>query len=400
MFLRNWKDKLFGDSGSIGSLVNRTKKSERNLINNYETMDDAIKSYHKSYDEHLQNLTDLDDFSNMRGMESVFKDIILKKHFKHGDVDKTNPLLFGNYLIEGDVTTSSFRKEHLLQQIRYVLKKYFAPREHEFIKDMTVDVGKHSALIHITTIEHHKHKREIKYTHDKDFILKFGDVKQALKDIIASAKKHLKDNEKMLESSSNSNKSSTKSIRKSRSKSKSKTKTVTIRSLNKSSVAGLPSKFGSNSSTKSSVKKNNTKGISIYRTQENKNKEKQEQGIITTPGVIQSGITVGQPATIANRTTGLLGQASPVQSNVQCETITDPNVCKANYTTCYLNPYTNQCKTKGPRPGGPGGYGGPGGPGGPAAAPQPSGFAAAPPAVSPSPFAVGTNAPKPAGFGF
>lgn len=406
MFLRNWKDKLFGDSGSIGPLVSRTKKSERSLVNNYETMDSAIKSYHRSYDEHLKNLMDLDDFANMTGMESVFKDILLKKHFKHGDVDKTNPLFFSNYLIEGDVTTSSFRKEHILQQIRYVLKKYFAPREHQFIKDMTVDVGKHSALIYITTIEHHKHKREIKYTHDKDFTLKFSDLKQALKDIIGSAKKHLKNNEKILESSSDSTKSSkksTKSSHKKKSKSSSIKKTSKRDKSSMSSVAGLPSKFGSNSN-KSSVTKNNTKAISIYKTQENKNKEKQEKEGIPTQGYAQP--VTAQGVTLANRTTGMLqqpttiGTPAVVQSNVQCETITDPNVCKSNYATCYVDRFTNQCKTKGPRTGGPSGFGGPAigfqlQPQTVVAAPPPQTFAAAPP----SPFgALGTDAPKLAGF--
>lgn len=410
MFLRNWKDKLFGDSGSIGSLVSKTKKSERNLVNNYETMDSAIKSYHRSYDEHLKNLMDLDDFANMTGMESVFKDIILKKHFKHGDVDKTNPLFFSNYLIEGDVTTSSFRKEHILQQVRYVLKKYFAPREHQFIKDMTVEVGKHSALISITTIEHHKHKREIKYTHDKDFILKFSDLKQALKDIIASAKKHLKDNEKMLESSSNSTKSSkikSKSSNKMKSKSASIKKTLKRSNSSMSSVAKLPSKFGSNTNTrKSSEKKNNTKAISIYRTQENKNKEKQEQGGIPTQGYAPQ--FAAQGPTLANRTAGILqqpttiGTPAVVQSNVQCETITDPNVCRSNYATCYVDRFTNQCKTKGPqlpRTGGPSGFGGPT-TGFQGTAAPPTTFAPAPPAMAPNPFgALGTNAPKLAGFG-
>jgi hypothetical protein len=348
-------------------------------------------------------------------MESVFKDILLKKHFKHGDVDKTNPLFFSNYLIEGDVTTSSFRKEHILQQIRYVLKKYFAPREHQFIKDMTVDVGKHSALISITTIEHHKHKREIKYSHDKDFILKFSDLKQAIKDIIGSAKKHLKNNEKMLESSSNSTKSSKKSTK---SSNKRKSRSVSNKKTSKSSmssVAKLPSKFGSNSNTiKSSVNKNNTKGISVYKTQENKNKEKQVQGGIPTQG-FTPGVAPG--VTLANRTDGMLQQTTAigtpavVQSSVQCETM-DPNTCRSNYTTCYVDRFTNQCKTKTPRPSGPGqgfggpgqGFGGPGqgfgGPGQGFQSQPPTGFAQAPPAVSPSPFgALGTDGPKLAGFG-
>jgi hypothetical protein len=212
--LQDFKEQLFGKGDRTGYIhgnsIKDIKNSESRLIDNYETMDKSIKDYHKSYDEHLKNLITLDDFANFNSMEALFKDIIIKKHFKLGDIDKTNPLLFRNYLVEGDITPTSLRKQHIIQQVRYVLNKYFAAREHQFIKEIDVEVGKNSALVSITTIEHNKHKREIKYTKSKSFILKMSEMKEALKNIIGSAKKHLKNTSKLysMSESSDSSKSS------------------------------------------------------------------------------------------------------------------------------------------------------------------------------------------------
>ena len=115
----------FSKSDNFSDTVKSTKSSEGKLINSYENMDDAIQKYHKSYDIHLKNLITLDDFTNFKGLENVFKDIIMKKNFKHGDVDKSNPILVKNYLVDGDITPASFRKQHIIQQVRYALKKYF-----------------------------------------------------------------------------------------------------------------------------------------------------------------------------------------------------------------------------------------------------------------------------------
>jgi len=290
------------------------------------------------------------------------------------------------------VSPSSFRKEHILQQVRYVLKKYFAPREHQFIKNISVDVGKHSALIIITTIENRKHKREVKYSHDKDFILKFSKLKEDLKNIIAGAKKHLKDNEKMIESSSDSSKSSNQTRKSTSSKSKNKTITKSsTRTL--SSVAKLPSRFKNGSSSTNTLKnleeQESTKAISIYKTKENKEEEKGIQGNIPAGITTTGGITA--------RTNQMLQspiQAQPMQGQQQCEMHTDFISCRN--AGCYFDRTFNKCtpmQTRSPTTGyQPPTTGYP--PRQPQSIPPPPQFV--PP---PSPLGtIGTNAPKPTGM--
>jgi hypothetical protein len=122
-------------------------------------------------------------------MEILFKKVIMKDNFHDGFVDKSLPILFRNYLIERETTPSAFRKEHILRQVYYVMKKYFAPRENTFIKYMTVDVNRHDFEITIITIDNIKYNRTI--DHNK-YIINFSKTKTYIKDILESTKKHLK----------------------------------------------------------------------------------------------------------------------------------------------------------------------------------------------------------------
>jgi len=411
----------FAKSDNFSDTVKSTKNSEGKLINSYETMDDAIQKYHKSYDTHLKNLITLDDFTNFKGLENVFKDIIMKKNFKHGDVDKTNPILVKNYLVDGDITPASFRKQHIIQQVRYALKKYFAPREHQFIKEIDADIGKHSSVIIISTIEHNKHKREIKYTKDKSYILKMSDMKAALKKIIGSAKKHLKNNEKHITIDNNDNNKDSKNddSRISRKKSKkrshkskhsghskhkdnnnhsksrtrrrshdsnsnsssSSNKSIHLsifnkgsrrRSQNRSQLTRVSKRSGSSSNS-------NTKPISTYMTPSQK--QKQQPQLPTTPMQLTGAVGQMAPpapnfapafATAATGATlnekrdilaqGTVNFAQPIGTQPQ-----QPQnvICEqldftgcGNYRDkCFLDRATNQCKTKTARPAM--GFGGP-----------------------------------------
>ena len=182
------KRKFLGKQ-SMGDVVRRTKKSEISLINAYEDYDDKTQKYNKAYNTHIQNLKELDDYINFKGMETLFTKIIMKDNFKTGHIDRSNPLLFKNYLVESDVPPSTLRKEHILQQVRYILNKYFPSREHLFLKYMDVEVGKNAFILNIVTIDNIKKSRKI--NHD-DYIISKSETKKALSEVISAAKKNLK----------------------------------------------------------------------------------------------------------------------------------------------------------------------------------------------------------------
>jgi hypothetical protein len=225
------KRKFLGKE-SMGDVIRMTKNSEMSLINAYEVYDDKTKKYNKAYENHLNNLKALDDYVNFKGMETLFTKIIMKDNFKTGHVDRSNPLLFKNYLIESDVPPSTLRKEHILQQVRYILTKYFPSREHLFVKYMDVEVGKSAFILNIVSIDNIKKSRKI--NHD-EYIISKSETKKALNEVISAAKKNLKRESLVVEynNSSRSRRSGVSSF-KSKDKSKHKSKKSNNKSNSKS----------------------------------------------------------------------------------------------------------------------------------------------------------------------
>jgi hypothetical protein len=181
---------FFSRGNSFGGVIKKTKSSESSLIKNYESMEKATKNYNKSFKEHLANLNKLDDYANFSGMKNLFQKVIMKEVITSGaKVDTSMPLLFRNYHIEKEPTPSAFRREHILNQVRYILETSFAGREHMLIKYMSVEIGKSQFILHITTIENIK--KSWKLDHN-GYVIDAGGTRAALKNILSTTKKNLK----------------------------------------------------------------------------------------------------------------------------------------------------------------------------------------------------------------
>ena len=194
-----------GGKISFTDVIKKTKKSETTLIDAYEDMNVKEKNYQKAYDNHLENIHQVDDFANFNGMETIFKKVIMKNIFNTGKVDKNNPLLFRNYLTFGESLPSTFRREHILKQINYIFKKYFSGRDDMFIKNKLIDdIGKHSFNLTLNTIENIKYNKEI--THDNYLVNKHV-LKKFFTDVLTTTKKHLKRGSLIMKRSNNNDNS-------------------------------------------------------------------------------------------------------------------------------------------------------------------------------------------------
>ena len=211
---------FFGSSHTFAGVIKKTKISEASLIKNYESMERATKEYNKSFKEHLSNLNTLDDYANFDGMKNLFQKVIMKEVITQGaKVDTSMPLLFRNYHIEKEPTPHAFRREHILNQVRYILETSFAGREHMLIKNMSVEIGKSQFILHITTIENLKKSRTLDHT---KYVIDSGGTRAALKDILSSTKKNLRRRTALVEIG---RRSSSKSSSSSKSNSSSRTRT-------------------------------------------------------------------------------------------------------------------------------------------------------------------------------
>ena len=190
---------FWGGKKSFDGTIKKTKSSESKLITEYTKMDKAAKQYQTAYKNHLANLETLDDYANFKGMEELFQRVIMKEHLKkNGDVDKKSPILLRNYFIEKGITPSEFRKEHIMQQIEYILENQFPGKDQMFIKTKEIELGKYEFILYITTIENIKKSRKISH---KNYVVDFGEARAALKDIIGTTKKNLKRVSSILEMS-------------------------------------------------------------------------------------------------------------------------------------------------------------------------------------------------------
>jgi len=226
---------------SFDTVVKNTKKSEGKLIKTYEEMDEKTRIYTKAYTDHLENLETLDNYANFNGMVTLFKKILMKDNIKTGNIDKSNPILFRNYMIEGEVMPSTLRNEHLKRQIDYFRNKYFALRDNAFINYLSItDITKTSFVMNVVTIDNKKYNRKIAH---EDFLVNKSEVKSALKDIIHTTKRNLKRDSEIViydEDTLNTGSRKSKSVKSSR--------------KHQSSISGK-----SKHNTKHNTKKNNIK---------------------------------------------------------------------------------------------------------------------------------------------
>jgi len=186
-------------------VVKNTKKSEMNLMNTYEEMDNKIKNYNKAYSIHLDNIKVLDDYLNFNGIEILFKKVIMVDNFVKGHIDKQNPLLFNNYKIEGEILPSDMRKEHLLAQIRFMMSKSISGSDQTFIKELSIsDISKKEFVLVVVTIDNLKDKKIIPHT---DYIIDKNKAKLAINTIISHTKKKLKRSSIIAEFNNGDNKS-------------------------------------------------------------------------------------------------------------------------------------------------------------------------------------------------
>lgn len=163
--------------------------SENELINSYEALAASSKRYYDAYNSHIKNLITLDDIYAMNGLITTFRNTVLADSFKHEDVvDRSNPLFLRNYYAGDETTPRNFRKEHMLSQVRYCIRK-FNPKDEILIQDVDLTMEDGKALVTIYTINGDTHERSV--TVNEDFNLDLTKLKSDIREIIKSVKRKM-----------------------------------------------------------------------------------------------------------------------------------------------------------------------------------------------------------------
>ena len=164
-------------------------RSEDELINSYETLAKSSRNYYKAYNRHLGNLITLDDNLNMSGLQQTFKSQIIKNVFKGNDIiDRTNPLFLRNFLVSDATLPRNFRKEHLISQVRYILRK-FNPKDELLVQSIDVTLEGNKANVKLRGLNGDLYERTASV--DDDFNLDMSDLKRNLKEVLMSIKRKM-----------------------------------------------------------------------------------------------------------------------------------------------------------------------------------------------------------------
>jgi len=338
---------------SFDKLVKETKKSEKKVISSYEEMDKKSQDYAKSYKDHLENLELLDDYANFNGLTKLFKEIIMKDTIKPGNIDKSTPIFFDNYMIEGEVLPNVLREEHLKRQVVYLYDKYFALRDQALINYVSiVDITKSSFVLNVVMIDNKKYNRKI---HHDDFIVDKNDLKKNMKDIIHTSKKNLRRDNKILLDNRNTEptySSRSKSIPNSRRRKSSRSRKS---SRGRSRSSSRSRRSGKKHSRKSSSKKNN-QNIDMFASNSQKGLSKLNNAV---KNIIQSKKKSISPFSV-NKTKSMVFKEAKDKKNAENKAKAPPitkeqiidskcklygenaEMCKAD-TDCYFSINANKC---------------------------------------------------------
>lgn len=170
--------------------ITKAKRSETQLIKNYEELATASKRYYKSFNKHLKNLITLDDLNNMgSALTTTFRNIVVKNELKGKDkINTSNPLLLRNYLVSPNTLPRNFRKEHLLQQVRYKLSQ-INPKDALLFNMLDVTLEGKTATIKFHAINGDTFERTNKV--GDEYELDMPKLLNDIRDIIGSIKKKM-----------------------------------------------------------------------------------------------------------------------------------------------------------------------------------------------------------------
>lgn len=170
-----------------GKYMGTAIKTENKLIKNYEAYAKASQAYYEAYKAHIKSIEDLEDVKNITSLLSTFKDTVLPNDFKYKiKIDRTNPLLLRNYLVTDDTLPKNFKKEHVLNQIRYIISR-FKPSD-KILIDSVGNLRIDGTSCYYTIKASNGEKLEKSVRINNDYIIDAEEVESQITEIISNLK--------------------------------------------------------------------------------------------------------------------------------------------------------------------------------------------------------------------
>jgi len=184
----NIKEKIFGlNYNEYGSLMGEVLNTENKFILAYEKYTQASRDYFILYNDHVENLKKLEDHNNLTSLVSTFKDLVVPNNFRYKlTIDRSNPLLLTNYLVTDDTLPKNFKREHVINQIRYTLSRFNAGDK--ILIDSIGNVYIDGITCKFTLKTNSGEKYELETNINEDYIVDLDDVEEKVREIIVQLK--------------------------------------------------------------------------------------------------------------------------------------------------------------------------------------------------------------------
>lgn len=142
-----------GRKSNLSRLIKDIRQSERYMLQDYKKYSKLAQKYFKSYNKHINNLSELDkNIPDTKSFKSIFINTLMPNHITNqtrGDSD--NPLFLSNYLIDDYSSPNDIQYQHIQQQIRYILNKFLSKSDQTLL-DLE-KIGIHSINENSITID-------------------------------------------------------------------------------------------------------------------------------------------------------------------------------------------------------------------------------------------------------
>lgn len=182
------KEKLMpNDFKEYGHIMGTAIHSENEFINAYEEYTRAAKHYFTTYNKHLEHLKALEESKNIPSLVDMFKTKVIPEDFKNKlHIDRSNPLLLNNYLVTDNTLPKNFKKEHVINQIRYTVSK-FNPTD-KILVDSIGNVSIDGTTCKFTIKMGTGDKFDLYTKVNTEYIIDMNDVEEQVREVIAKIK--------------------------------------------------------------------------------------------------------------------------------------------------------------------------------------------------------------------
>lgn len=180
----------FKKKAALEKAIKEVQQTEGELIKKHKSYARANMKFYDAYNGHIINLKKLDAFiPKLDSFQELFTDVVMPNDIKPNlKINMSNPLFVNQYNISEESTPRDISVEHIKQQIKYCMFKYFHPQDTKVITDVDVEFDETMITIVFTINNFKEIERKIQHI---GYRLNMSELKASLETLIEEVKENV-----------------------------------------------------------------------------------------------------------------------------------------------------------------------------------------------------------------